>query len=37
MPVMGRGAEMTGEPGELGRRCVGHVGVDGNLDESRAR
>ncbi len=32
----GPGAEVPREPGEFCRRCAGHVGVDGDLDEVRA-
>ena len=33
MPVIGSGAEVAGEPGELRRRRVRHVGVDRDLDQ----
>ena len=33
MPVIGLRAEMAGKPGELRRRRVRHVGIDGDLDE----
>ena len=33
MPVIGLRAEVVGQPGEFLRRRVGHVGVDGDLDE----